>query len=137
MKTLTRIFPVVLIASCASTTDPTPEQAFRMADKDNDGVVGRQEVVDLTIANAFKNYDANGDGFVDQAEYLESGGTVEKFKLINKSGSGKVSLEEAQANPLIFNTFAVSFDEADVNKDGKVTYSEYQVYLAKRDAAVR
>ncbi len=38
---------------------------------------------------------------------------------------------------MIFNTFVVSFDEADTNKDGQVTLAEYQSYLQSRDAAVR
>ena len=137
MKSLSLLFPVLLVASCASTSTPTPEQNFKKADTNGDGFVGRTEAVNLTVANAFKNYDANGDGFVDEAEFIASGGTSEKFKAINKSGSGKVSLAEAQASPAVFNTFAVVFDEADVNKDGKVTLTEYQDYLKMRDAAVR
>lgn len=137
MKLISTLFPALLIASCASTSTPTPEQAFKSADRNGDGTVGRTEAVNLTVANAFKNYDANRDGFVDEGEFLASGGTTENFKKINTSGSGKISLAEAQSSPLVFNTFAVTFDEADANKDGKVTLAEYQDYLAQRDAAVR
>jgi hypothetical protein len=38
---------------------------------------------------------------------------------------------------MVFNTFAVSFNEADINKDGEVTLAEYQSYLTLRNAAVR
>ena len=68
---------------------------------------------------------------------MASGGTPENFRKVNTSGSGKITLAEAQASPLVFNTFVVSFDEADVNKNGQVTLAEYQSYLALRDAAVR
>lgn len=137
MKSLTFLFPVLLIASCASNSAPTPEQTFKSADKNGDGTVGRNEAVNLTVASAFKNFDTNGDGFVDEAELLDSGGTSEKFRKINTSGSGKISLEEAQADSDIFNNFAVSFDEADTNKDGKLTLAEYTDYIKRRDAAVR
>ena len=82
-------------------------------------------------------YDTNKDGQVSEAEFVASGGTAENFRKVNKSGSGKISLVEAQASPLVFNTFVVGFDEADTNKDGQVTLAEYQSYLELRDAAVR
>jgi hypothetical protein len=82
-------------------------------------------------------YDANDDGFVTEGEYVASGGTPENFRKVNKTGSGKISLAEAQASPLVFNTFGVSFNEADINKDGQVTLAEYKSYLERRNAAVR
>lgn len=100
-------------------------------------MVSRVEATNLIIANAFDMYDADGDGFVTEREFVASGGTPENFRKVNKSGNGKISLAEAQGNPLVFNTFAVSFHEADTNKDGQVTFAEYQSYLARRNAAVR
>lgn len=91
----------------------------------------------MIIANAFDMYDANSDGYVSEKEFVASGGNAQSFRKVNKSGSGKISLAEAQASPLVFNNFVVSFDEADTNKDGQLTYAEYQSYLARRDAAVR
>ncbi len=131
------LLPALLLAGCATTSTPSPEQNFQRADKNGDGSVSRMETTNLIIADAFAMYDSNGDGFITEAEFLESGGTPENFRKINKSGSGKVSLEEAQASPLVFDTFVVSFDEADANKDGQVTLAEYQSYLELRDAAVR
>ncbi len=138
MKLIKTFLPACLLASCATTTStPSPEQKFQKADKNGDGSVSRVEATNLMIADAFAMYDSNGDGFVSESEFVASGGTPEGFRKINKSGSGKVSLEEAKASPEVFNTFVVSFDEADVNKDGKVTLAEYQSYLKLRDAAVR
>lgn len=91
----------------------------------------------MLISHAFDMYDTDRDGFVTEKEFLASGGTVKNFQKVNRSGSGKISLAEAQANPLVFNTFAVSFREADTNQDGQVTLAEYQSYLARRNAAVR
>jgi len=125
------------MASCASTSDPTPEQRFKKADQNGDSVVSREEATDLIIGDAFKMFDVNGDGMIDEAEYTASGGTAENFRKYNKSGSEGITLEEAKANPLVVERFAVSFDEADVNKSGTVTYDEYLDYIKRLEAAVR
>lgn len=137
MKLIISIIPVLLLAGCATTSPPSPEQKFKKADKDGNGTVSRSEATNLIIADAFAMYDANSDGYVTEAEFLASGGTQENFRKVNKTGSGKITLAEAQSSPLVFNTFAVSFDEADTNKNGQVTMAEYQSYLVRRNAAVR
>jgi len=137
MKLIKILFPAFLLASCATTTTLSPEQKFQRADKNSDGSVSRVEATNQIIGDAFAMYDTNRDGFVSEAEFVASGGKSENFRKINKSGSGKISLQEAQESREVFNVFAVSFDEADANKDGKVTLAEYQSYLELRDAAVR
>jgi len=137
MKLIITLIPLVMLAGCATSPTSSPEQKFKQADKDGNGLVSRKEATSLIIANAFAMYDANGDGFVTEGEYVASGGTPENFRKVNKTGSGKISLAEAQASPLVFNTFGVSFNEADTNKDGQVTLAEYQSYLELRNAAVR
>lgn len=137
MKPIHTLLPALLLASCATTPTQTPEQKFQTADKNGDGSVSRVEATHLMIADAFAMYDSNRDGFVSEAEFVASGGKAANFRKLNPSGSGKVSLQEAQASPAVSKIFAVSFDEADANKDGKVTFAEYQNYLKARDAAVR
>lgn len=137
MKAITTLFPALLLASCATTTNLTPEQRFKKADKDGSGSVSRSEAANMIIAEAFSMYDTDKNGFVTEKEFVASGGTPENFRKVNKSESGKISLEEAQASPLVFNTFVVAVDESDANKDGQVTLAEYKAYLARRDAAVR
>ena len=137
MKAIMTLLPALLLAGCATTSTPSPEQKFHQADQNGDGSVSRLEATNLIIADAFAMYDSNGDGFVTEAEFVASGGTPQNFRKVNKSRSGQIPLEEAQASPMIFDTFVVSFDEADANKDGQVTLAEYQSYLQLRDAAVR
>ncbi|MEX1114956.1 MAG: hypothetical protein WEB53_06885 [Akkermansiaceae bacterium] len=138
MKLIKTLLPACLLASCAATTPAvSPEQRFQRADKDGDGSVSRVEATKQIISEAFAMYDSNGDGFVSETEFVASGGKLENFRKINQSGSGKISLQEAQANRQVFNVFVVAFDEADADKDGKVTLAEYQSYLKLRDAAVR
>jgi Ca2+-binding EF-hand superfamily protein len=137
MKFILSLFSFVLLASCASSSISAPEQRFKKADIDASGSVSRAEAVNLLIAEAHKMYDTDGNGQVTEAEFIASGGAKANFQKIDKSKSGGVSLEEAQANSKIFNIFAVSFNEADTNKDGEVSLAEYESYLALRDAAVR
>jgi Ca2+-binding EF-hand superfamily protein len=137
MRSMIFLLPVALAASCVSPPATPSSKAFQRADNNSDGSVSRQEATDLMIADAFMMYDSNGDKVVDEAEFMASGGTAENFRKINKSGSGKITLEEAKSSKRVFNTFVVSFDEADTNKDGLVSYEEYVAYIARRDAAVR
>ena len=137
VKQMFILLPVALAVSCATTPTRSSSKIFQQADGNGDGSVSRQESTELMISNAFKMYDSDGDNFVDEAEFTASGGTAENFRKINKSGSGKITLEEAKSSKRVFNTFVVSFDEADTNKDGLVSYEEYVSYIARRDAVVR
>ncbi len=137
MKPITLLCPILLVVGCATESAMTPEQRFKRADANGSGSITRSEATKLMIAEAFEMYDSDGSGEVSEAEYLASGGTKEGFQKINSSNSGRISLSEAQASPLVFNTFVVGFDEADTDKNGEVTLSEYLSYLALRDQAVR
>lgn len=136
MKTLLHLLPFALLASCATTT-PTQEQRFNQADANGDGVVDRQEATNFIIADAFGIYDANNDGVVDEAEFAAGGGDVTKYRKVVEPGSKGLTLEQVQNNPAAVERFAVSFDEADVDKTGTISYQEYLDYVQRLEAAVR
>jgi hypothetical protein len=50
----------------------------------------------FAAAAAFGKADANGDGFVDEAEFANSGVT-KKFKTLDKDGDGKLDKKEYSA----------------------------------------
>jgi len=127
----------ILLAACASTSEPTLEEKFSAADVNEDGMVSRSEATDLMIADAFQRFDRNGDGFVDEAEFLAAGGTRARFRAVSSSHPGKVTLAEAQAHPQVIETMAIPFDEADVDGNGAITLEEFRAYQARLDAVVR
>ena len=59
------------------------------------------------------------------------------FRELNVSGTDKLTKDEAMKSAFIRNRVAASFDEADVNHNGYVTWEGFQVALAKRRAYVR
>ena len=131
---------ILAVAGCATKPDNHPttvEQLFKKADTSGDGRVSRTEYQDFMIEEIYLRYDKDGDGIVTEAEFVASGGTPEAFRKINRNGSGKITLAEAKASPAIRDRVSVTFDEADVNHNGSVTWTEYEVARAKRQAYVR
>lgn len=131
------LFPALLFASCATDTAMDSMQKFQRADADGDGSVSRAEATNLFVADAFALYDADGDGVVTAEEYAAAGGKEADLKKLDTTGSGDVSLAEAQAHPDVIERMALPFDEADVNGDGKVSYEEYLAYTKRLEAVVR
>lgn len=89
------------------------------------------------IEEMFAQYDKNGDGYVTETEFLADGGTLKTFREINVSGTGKITLEEARSSKLIRQRLAAPFIEADVNRNGFVTWDEFQAARARTKAYVR
>ena len=130
---------LLAFGGCSTTTPkrPTVEELFKKADVSGDGRVSRKEYEDFMIVDMFAIYDANGDGYITEAEFVADGGTASTFRELNVSGTGKLTKDEAMNSAFIRNRVAAPFDEADVNHNGYVTWEEFQVALAKRRAYVR
>lgn len=131
--------PLLLLVACATTSsEPTSlRQRFDKADLNSDGKVTRDEAGSLMVGEAFTMFDADKDGFVDEQEFVASGGTAEQFRKINRSGTGKATLAEALANPAVFERMTTPFDEADGNGDGAIDYEELMSYRIDLENAVR
>jgi Ca2+-binding EF-hand superfamily protein len=127
------------VGGCSTTPKraATVEILFKKADADSDGRVSRTEYEDFMIEEMYARFDKNGDGFITEAEFVADGGTVKSFRVINVSGSGKVTLAEAKNSKFIRNRLAAPFVEADVNGNGYVTWEEFQTARAKARAYVR
>ena len=137
MKSLSGLLSVAAVLSftgCATTPPvPTPEARFKSADANGDGVVTRAEYDSHQIGEMFARFDTNKDSVITEKEFLDNGGTAEGFRKINTSGSGKITLEEAQASAAVRKSLDAPFQEADLNRDGKVSLAEF---LAARKSAL-
>lgn len=128
------LLAVLAAASCSTTPPaPTPEQSFKRADLDGNGVVSRQEYDAHQIGQMFERFDTDKDSVITEKEFLANGGTAEGFRKINTSGSGKITLQEARASAGVRKSLDAPFKEADVNRDGKVTLAEF---LTAREKAL-
>lgn len=128
----------LLITGCASPSTSsdsgrpaTLKELFDRADANGDGRVSRDEFIDYMVEDVFVRYDKNGNGYVTEEEYVAGGGTPEDFRKINRSGSGKITLQEAKTSKLVRDTMMPPFDEADVNQNGSVSWVEFQAFLER------
>merc|ERR1711865_654729 len=90
--------------------------------------------------------DKDGDGKIDLAEYLASGGTEEEFKLLDADGSGQIDASELKANEALPDAAPVAspktpkspkkkvkmkggvkatIEAMDMDGDGKIDLAEY------------
>lgn len=133
------LLAILTFAGCAtgSKHPATIEDLFRKADQNGDGKVSKAEYENFMIVDMFKIYDQDGNGFISEKEFVADGGTVKTFRAINTSGDGRLSLKEALASQAVRQRLAVLFNEADVNHNGYVTFVEFKVARANRQAYVR
>jgi Ca2+-binding EF-hand superfamily protein len=112
---------IVALAAPAGRSQGKPaydvRAAFAEADANGDGVVDRAEFVDREV-EVFYAADTNKDGYLSPEE-LERGVVVSQdFKQADRNGDGRVSLSEfLWARDKLF-------DEADTNHDGVLQLDE-------------
>ncbi len=114
------------------------EEAFKTADKDNDGTLTREEAKAMPrVSRNFDAIDTNKDGTVSleevrgkakQAAEAAHDRAADKFKAADKDHSGTLTREEAKAMPRV----AKNFDAIDGDKDGTVSPQEIHDYMKAR-----
>jgi Ca2+-binding EF-hand superfamily protein len=126
---ITLFAAAIAVTSCViRSTVPTPQQSFEKADTDGDGTVSRSEYDSHMLGEMFVRFDKNQDSVITREEFLENGGTTEGFRRINTSGSGKITLAEANASAAVRKSLDAPFKEADANRDGQVSLAEFLSY---------
>lgn len=131
MKSFALALSALCFLSVSATAEEKPAADFKsilaIADKDNDGVITREEFV-AARATLFPGFDADGSGDLSKDEFVKAmaGPAGSEFRArmafgrVDANGDGKVTLEEWNAIP------PRAFDKADKNKDGKLTSDEIE-----------
>ncbi|CAI5740369.1 unnamed protein product [Peronospora farinosa] len=112
------------------------DRIFSAFDTEQKGIVGFNELMsglsilcdassrDETVLAAFKLYDTNGDGVISEKEMNHYFGSV--FKLLYALDPTHQQKLVISANNLAAVTASEIFEVADVDRDGKLTFDEFQ-----------
>ncbi len=126
-----------LPASAAASQDPAPQpapdptQAIQRADKNNDGIITREEVIAMR-KDIFQRMDRNKDGYVssdDTPPILQSRFERAFTQLrtqFDKDGDGRVSRSELMDAPM------PAFALGDTNQDGQLDQEEIAALRARQ-----
>jgi len=126
---------------------------FHAIDRDHDGTISMQELKqalrknysEKVIDELFQNVDVNESGSIDYTEFLaatlEAHGSVEEerireaFQVFDRTNTGDITKEDLRkilgkdADPRYVESL---IDEADANKDGKISFSEFKAVFATK-----
>lgn len=126
-------YPLILTAAAVLATSPAfaaPHEGNAFIhdyDSDHDGSVSRQEFDTVRVAR-FKATDANGDGWVSEAEYVSEYQARLEAQLAASDQSEDKKVEERQRQ---IRQTHVRFGVLDTNKDGKMQQAEYDASGAR------
>ena len=130
----------VLLVGCATPRQTSTPQAavFDVIDRNHDGRISRAEFIDWNTERLFKINDRNHDGVVDLNEFraIEGPGHDDRFRRVDRSHNGRITLDEAKANPTIRRAMGATFDGADTKHQGFIDREEWNAYVAKRQALI-
>ena len=106
---------------------------FGRADANHDGKLSREELGDYLVYEVFSICDSNGDGKISLKEWLrvkQDGAAA--FKERDANDDGYVTLTEAITYGRRGGAGLSLLKKADKNHDGKVDRAELQVYFGSR-----
>jgi len=123
----------ILITGCATQSNryaepPTVEEQFAMLDQDADGRISRDQYGELFI-NEMANYmDKDRDGVITKEEFMAIGGSAIVFNQIDKSRTGRLTVEDFKSSPLARRLITAAALGADTSRDGTISLAEAQAY---------
>lgn len=113
-KLLTSLFFIsvsLIILNTDSIAKPDKRPLFEEIDKNNDGLISKEDIKKYTKSN-FEKSDGNGDGLITADEMMEN--------FLSKSDKRR-------------NHFRKRFQKEDLNDDGEISQDEMIKYLRKRE----
>lgn len=109
---------LITILACSAVF--AADDVFNRADIDKNGMIDKTELQQI-LADKFKEYDKNNDGYIDKEEFnaIKDPAAKKEFKYIDKDRNGKIDLKE-------FNKARSDrFDIYDLNRDGNMSREEF------------
>ena len=92
----------VAVAGCATRHSLSDVNTlFLIADRSRDGLISRSEFIGYSIAEAFRRTDTQRDGVLTLAEFTAVGGSQSTFRAADRSGAGRVTVNDAQRTPVL------------------------------------
>jgi hypothetical protein len=121
---------LVLMASCATTE--TDRDLFTQADANKDGHLSLGEVNTIGLPRLFNRFDVNGDGSVtlEETRKVEPGFDAKLFAERDLNKDGKVSYAEYEKVALSKGGLTKAFSEVDANHDGIIDKAEAETHVA-------
>lgn len=104
---------------------------FLIADRSRDGLVSRSEFIGYSIAEAFRRTDTQRDGVLTLGEFTAVGGSQSTFRAADRSGAGRVTVNDAQRTPVLQQQMVVYFVRADTSRDNYLNKPEFVVHHGK------
>jgi hypothetical protein len=127
------ILLAILAAGCATQSANPDSNLVARVNQSKEGRISKEEYATWNVARMFKLYDG-GKGYVTIEDWrrLEGPNRDDVYKRLNKSHNGKVTLEEAEANPKVRALLGGNFVSIDTNHDGWIDKKEAAAFLAAR-----
>jgi Ca2+-binding EF-hand superfamily protein len=141
MKTNARLTLAVaaaaLLASCATTE--TDRDLFIQSDTNKDGQLSLAEVNQAGLPRLFSIFDGDGNGSVTLAEARKVAPKFDEKMFIERdlNRDGKVTYAEYEYVARRKGVLTKAFAEVDSNRNNVIEKPEAEAYVAKRNAATR
>lgn len=125
---------LALLASCATTE--TDRDIFIKTDTNKDGCLALDEVNKAALPRLFNRFDVTGDGAVTlvEAREVEPGFDEKQFAERDLNKDGKVTYAEYEKVAMAKGGLKTQFAELDINGDGLIDKAEAEAYVARREA---
>jgi Ca2+-binding EF-hand superfamily protein len=118
-------------SAAGSKNQAVANDNFARADANHDGKLSREEAGDYLVYEVFTACDTNHDGKISLKEWLRvKPGEAAAFKERDANNDGFVTLAEAIEYGRRGGAGLTLIKKADKNRDGKIDRAELQAYLA-------
>ena len=136
--TIAAIVIAVLTLGCVSQSAGPKSDLVKRVEQSKDGKISKEEFVNWNVARMFRLYDSGGKGYVTIQDWrrLEGPSRDAQYKRLDVNHSGKITLEEAEANPKVRALLGGTFADIDRNHDGWIDRKEAAAYLERRQSFV-